>query len=223
MGPVADPVSPGARQAYEVGSAMSAIAAIHVAKKQLGLDEDTYRAVLVRVTGKNSAGKMTPAEQHAVVQELRRQGFKPGKRGLEGPFAAKLQALWIAAWNLGIVRDRKDSAMLAFVKRQTGIDHTRFLIYPEDAAKAIDALKAWMAREAGVDWSVWRLMPAWQRMPGFKIALAQWNILAARTDMSGHTFRGFVEDHAFNPIDRMTAKEWAGVMNTLGTRIRKAR
>jgi len=201
---------------------VSAIAAIHVAKKQLGLDDDTYRAVLVRVTGKNSAGKMTQAEQYAVVQELRRQGFTPGKKGLEGPFAAKLQALWIAAWNLGIVEDRRDSAMLAFVKRQTNIDHTRFLLDAEDAARAIDALKAWMTREAGVDWSLSNHMPAWQRMPGYKIALAQWNILVARVDMRGHTFRSFVEDHAFNPIDRMAAKEWAGVMNTLGSRIRKA-
>lgn len=201
---------------------MSALAAIHVAKKQLGLDDETYRAVLVRVTGKNSAGAMSPAEQNAVVHELRRQGFKPGKKGLEGPFAPKLQALWIAAWNLGIVADRRDSAMLMFVKRQTHIDHTRFLLDAEDADKAIEALKAWMAREAGVNWSLGNHMPGWQRMPGYKIAVAQWNILVANVDMRGVTFRSFVEDHAFNPIDRMTAKEWAGVMNTLGSRIRKA-
>ncbi|MBX3580807.1 MAG: regulatory protein GemA [Rhizobiaceae bacterium] len=201
---------------------MSAISAIHVAKKQLGLDDDTYRSMLKVVTGKTSARDMTPAEQHAVVQELRRRGFKPGKKGLEGPFARKLQALWIAAWNLGIVRDRKDSAMLAFIRRQTGIDHTRFLLDAEDADKAIEALKSWMNREAGVDWSVTRLMPLWQRQPGFRIAVAQWNILVARVDMRGKTFQAFVEDHAFNPIDRMTPKEWTGVMNTLGSRIRKA-
>lgn len=202
---------------------MNSIAAIHIAKKQLGLDDETYRAVLVRVTGKDSAGKMSPGEQHAVVQELRRQGFKPGKKGLEGPFAGKLQALWIAAWNLGIVEDRRDSALLMFVKRQTNIDHTRFLLDAEDAARAIDALKGWMTRVAGVDWSVSTHMPAWQRMPGYKIALAQWNILVAKVDMRGTTFRSFVEDHAFNPIDRMTAKEWTGVMNSLGSRIRKVK
>lgn len=202
---------------------MSAIAAIHVAKKQLGLDDETYRAVLLRITGKNSAGQMSPAEQSAVVQEFRRQGFNPDKRGLQGPFAKKLQALWIAAWNLGIVRDRRDAAMLMFVKRQTNIDHTRFLLDAEDAAKAIDALKAWMAREAHVDWSIGSHVAAFERMPGYKIAVAQWDILVTLVDMRPATFTSFVEDRAFNPIPRMTAREWAGIMNTLGERIRKAR
>ncbi len=201
---------------------MSAIAAMHVAKKQLGLDEETYRAVLVRVTGKNSASAMSDPERNRVVEEFRRQGFKPVQKGLQGPFAKKLQALWIGAWNLGIVRDRRDAAMLAFVKRQTGIDHTRFLLDAEDAAKAIDALKAWMAREAGVDWSIDRHRPAFTNEPGYQIAVAQWNMLIARVDMRPATFRSFVEERAFNPLTQMTAREWAGVMNTLGERIRKA-
>lgn len=203
---------------------MTAIATMHVAKKQLGLDEDTYRAVLVRVTGKNSARDMSPAEQNRVVEELRRQGFKPAKKGLQGPFAKKLQALWIAAWNLGIVRDRRDAAMLVFVKRQTNIDHTRFLLDAENAAKAIDALKAWMTREANVDWSVDKFGPAYQRMPGYKIAVAQWNILVGRgIAVKPESFKGFVEDRAFNPMPQMTDREWAGVMNALGDRIRQGK
>lgn len=31
------------------------LAKIHIARKDLGLDEDTYRAVLIRITGKRSA------------------------------------------------------------------------------------------------------------------------------------------------------------------------
>jgi hypothetical protein len=41
--------------------------------------------------------------------------------------------------------------MIAFVKRQTGLDHTRFLTDAADAARAIEALKAMCAR-AGVVW-----------------------------------------------------------------------
>ncbi len=69
-----------------------------------------------------------------------------GRHKLTGKYAKKLQALWIAAWNLGIARDRDDKALLAFVKRQTGIDHTRFLVYADDAKRAIEALKGWINR-----------------------------------------------------------------------------
>ncbi|WP_048646583.1 regulatory protein GemA [Nitratireductor soli] len=201
---------------------MNALATIHVAKKELGLDDETYRAVLVRVTGKSSAGEMNEAERQRVVEELRRQGFKRIKYGLEGPFAKKLQALWIAAWNLGLVRDRRDAAMLAFVKRQTGIEHTRFLRNPGDAAKAIEAMKAWMAREGGVDWSEHSYISDWRRQPGARIAIAQWAMLARANAVEAtlFAFRCHVEDHFFNPLETMTAREWAGVMNRLGERIR---
>lgn len=203
---------------------MNALAAIHVARKQLGLDEDTYRALALRVTGKSSASAMSEGERGRLLEEMRRQGFRPPKKSLEGPFAKKLQALWIAAWNLGVTRDNSDAALLAFVKRQTHIDHTRFLLDGEVAAKAVDALKAWMTREARVDWSVGLHIPDWLRAPGAQIAVAQWNVLVAAevepADMRG--FRAFVADLA-KPIDQMVDRDWIPVMNTLGERVRKVK
>ncbi|MCO5082628.1 MAG: regulatory protein GemA [Rhizobiaceae bacterium] len=202
---------------------MSAIPAIHSARRQLGLDEDAARDLYERETGKRSLRLMSAGEQGKVLDAMRRAGFKPAKSGLEGPFAKKLQALWIDAWNLGIVRDRRDAALIAFVKRQTRVDHTRFLIDGEDAAKAIDALKAWMTREAGVDWSSALDRPAWLRLPGAQIALAQWQILikAGMEPAAIEPFRAFVAEHA-KPVDRMEAKDWQPVMNLLGERVRKA-
>ncbi|KAF1692740.1 GemA protein [Pseudoxanthomonas jiangsuensis] len=52
------------------------LARIHQAKKQLALDEDTYRALLTRVTGKASSADMTTAQRNAVIAELVRLGFK---------------------------------------------------------------------------------------------------------------------------------------------------
>ena len=202
---------------------MNALAAIHIAKKQLGLDDETYRDLLLRVTGKRSAAAMSEAERRRVVAELRAKGSAPVARRLEGPYAKKLQALWIAAWNLSLVRDRRDAAMLAFVRRQTGIEHTRFLRDPADARAAIEALKAWMAREAGVDWADGDHLPAWQRAPGARIALAQWQMLHPDDRLDFAAFRRFAEDHAFNPLTQMTAREWVGVMNRLGERIRSER
>jgi phage gp16-like protein len=144
---------------------MNPNAAIHVAKKQLGLDDETYRAVLHRVTGVSSSKDMTPAQHSAVLAEFRRLGFeltppkskepKVGSRGavhLDGPFVSKIRALWIAGWNLGVVKDRHDTALIAFVRRQTGIDHVSWVRDPKDGNKVIEAVKAWLAREAGVQW-----------------------------------------------------------------------
>lgn len=206
---------------------MSALAAIHVARKQLGLDEDTYRAVLVRVTGKASAAAMSEAERQSVVQELRRHGFKPARKGLEGPYAKKLQALWIAGWNLGLVRDRSDAAMLAFVARQTGIEHTRFLRDAADARKAVEALKGWIARDGGVDWKESKYRQAWMETPGFRIAWAQYRILVPGATIigNGRAFRREIErilgTREFD-LGQLPQEQWQAVMNGLGERVRKA-
>lgn len=214
---------------------MNPTAAIHVAKKQLGLDEDTYRDLLARVTGKRSAKDMSDAERQAVLDEMRRQGagtgggFKAASNGarkrLEGRFAKKLQALWIAGWNLGVVRERTDEALVAFVRRQTHIDHVRFLVDAAEARKAVEAIKAWLAREAGVDWSNGTDKPAWLREPGGQIAMAQWAILANANTVSRDftAFRDFVQERAFRPLSQMKAGEWKGIMSTLGERVRKVR
>ena len=48
-------------------------------------------------------------------------------------------ALWIAAWNLGIVRERPDAALLSVVRRQPGKEPPRF---PNDCPVAI-AHRVW--------------------------------------------------------------------------------
>ena len=52
------------------------IGMIHVAKNQLGLDDDTYRALLLDLTGKDSCATMTVKEQWRVIEELKRKGFQ---------------------------------------------------------------------------------------------------------------------------------------------------
>lgn len=51
------------------------IAKIHIAKKDLALDDETYRDVLHRVTGKNSCKDMTLNELKKVIADLKRLGF----------------------------------------------------------------------------------------------------------------------------------------------------
>lgn len=207
----------------------STIAAIHVGCKQLGIEEDEKRAIYARVTGKASLTMMKPAEKDAVLQELRRLGFatiarRPnGRQQLSGKFAKKLQALWIGAWNLGLVRDRDDAALVAFVKRQTGLDQVRFLHHADDARAVVEALKDWMKREArvmfgnlnGQDWLI---------ADGAKIAWAQWRILNPGADLIVR--KGFdAEVYAIigtrhSHLGDLKGKEWQIVMNELGKRIR---
>lgn len=208
----------------------SSIAAIHVAKNQLGLDDDLYRAKLLKITGKASTKDMTEAERQHVLTVFRNEGFSPasntrrpnGRRQLSGKFAKKLQALWIAAYNLGIVRNRDDDALEAFVTRQTGIAAERFLHHADDAAKVIEALKKWMAREAGVDWSADVLVAPHLRSDGYRIARAQWEIISPQGPSD---FWPTVTDLiSREPPNRdLSDRDWIVVMNLFGDRIRQMR
>lgn len=202
---------------------MTALRAIHAGVRRLELDDDLKRALYRQVTGKSSAADMTETEREAVVAELRKRGFKPASKGprkrIEGKYAAKLQALWIAGWNLGLVRNRDDRALLAFVKRQTGIDHTRFLHHAEDAARAIEALKAWLARDVGVDWGKWK---DWQPHNGCRIAMAQCLILDPANGARDFWPTVCEAGGVSAPNQFTSERDWQPVMNALGRRIRAA-
>lgn len=132
---------------------MTTISAIYGARKAAGLDDDTARALYQRETGKRSLREMSPGEQVKVLQAIKQSGAgaRPASR-IEGPYAKKLIALWLSGWNLGVFADRRDASLIAFVKRQTGLDATRFLRDAYQAQGVIEALKAWISREAGVTW-----------------------------------------------------------------------
>lgn len=53
------------------------LAKIHIAKAQLGMDDETYRALLARVAGVTSAKQLTPRQASAVLAELQRLGWQP--------------------------------------------------------------------------------------------------------------------------------------------------
>ncbi len=203
---------------------MSQLAKIHVGLKQLGIQKEDARDLFERVTGKRKLTLMNFNEQKAIVDDLVQKGFKPtsnrSRKRLEGEYAPKLQALWIGAWNLGIVRDRRDSALLAFVKRQTGLDHTRFLTDPKEAMKAIEALKGMMARDGGVDWSIGNDFYPFERVDGYKIASAQcWKLRNAK--LEDRSFLQVV--HAISPnlvVHEARNRDWVPVMNALGKRVR---
>ena len=56
-------------------SRKSLLAKIHIAKKDLGLDDDTYRLRLERLTGKTSARDLTVPQLARIVADLRVPGL----------------------------------------------------------------------------------------------------------------------------------------------------
>lgn len=158
------------------------ISAIHVLAKQAGFSEDLRRDFLERETGHRSVKLITAVQAGRVIEKLRaaageapRAGGAVG--GLTTPVARKLRALWISGWNLGLVNNRTDRAMLSFLERQCEVSHTRFLTEPGQASAAIEALKSWLAREAGVQWPKRDDDADASRQA---VIEAQWEILAAR-------------------------------------------
>lgn len=130
------------------------IGAIHSISKRVGLDTDSRRDLIASVAGgKRSSAELTVGEAVRVIDTLKRlQNGRGAAHTATGKYAAKLKALWLSGWHLAVVRDRTDTALMSFLKRQTGLDHAQFLHDAGAARRVIEALKSWLAREAGVVW-----------------------------------------------------------------------
>ncbi|QCL81167.1 regulatory protein GemA [Agrobacterium tumefaciens] len=206
--------------------------------RQLGItDEDAQRDIYTRVTGQSRLSRMNAQQQNAVVDELRRLGYKPksstpslpgfrqdgrdGKHKLSGKYLPKMRALWIACYNLGVIDDRRDSALEKFAmgRQLPNISDMRFVHKPGDAASVIEALKDMLAR-AGVVWVDRKPCEPYEQSHGYKIARAQWAIL---TPHGSNQFWPVVTDIVNEDITHrnLTDAEWITVMNYLGTMIRR--
>lgn len=57
------------------------LAAIHVAKKQLALDEDEYRSIMLSVTGQTSSAKLDWKGRKSLLDHFKKIGFKVVAKG----------------------------------------------------------------------------------------------------------------------------------------------
>jgi phage gp16-like protein len=91
---------------------------IHQAKKHLGMDDDSYRALLLRVGGHASSADMTSAERNAVLHEFARLGFKADDQATrKRQFAGRPKNV------RGVPMLRKVEALLADAKRPWSYVH----------------------------------------------------------------------------------------------------
>lgn len=135
---------------------MNHIAIINIAKGQLGLHEDDYRAMLVRVTGKASLRQMSERQKIDVVNEMKRLGFRVTSGGRKLPASVKpyirlIHALWKSCHRAGAIENGSREALRAFCKRFVAHCDDSVAVDPdllsyEQATPIIEALKKMEAR-----------------------------------------------------------------------------
>lgn len=137
---------------------MNTTAIINIAKGQLGLEEDDYRAILIRVTGRASLREMTERQKFAVIEDLKAKGFriratkgsKPLPKAFQ-PHSRMIHALWKSCHLLGVIDNPSRDALRAFCKRfvahgQDGVAVDPDLLSRNQATPIIEALKKMEAR-----------------------------------------------------------------------------
>lgn len=129
---------------------MRQIAKIHIAKKQLGLDDYTYRAALKTATGKTSCSNMTSAELDRALDHFKSKGFKPKSdhrnASSNKSYVRLIYALWASCHKLGEIEDGSRTALRTFVAKRSEqgghrCDDPEFLTY-DQASPIIETLKS---------------------------------------------------------------------------------
>lgn len=144
------------------------LAKVHIAPKQLRMDDDSYRAVLLRETGQISAGACTDAQLEKLIAAFGRLGFKAtpakpqvganGKAGFrraDHPVARKARAMWISLGYLCAIDNPSERALEAFGQRQLGCTTLQWANQAQgdrmiEALKAIGERHGWRQSLAGV-------------------------------------------------------------------------
>jgi phage gp16-like protein len=136
------------------------LAQVHIARKDLALPDDCYRAILNRITGQESSAGLNDTQLDKVLAEFKRLGWSPkpvkgkatasaGQRhrpASDKAHVRKVFAIWtdMCKANIPVIANR--AGLLAFVQRMTGVDDPEWMT-PEQAQVVTEALKSWRKRE----------------------------------------------------------------------------
>jgi phage gp16-like protein len=128
------------------------LAAIHVAKKALGWDDDHYRGVLLDVCKVRSSADLDNAGRRRWLRHLetcldRTQPApkrQPVRKPLTGP-QRKVWSLWMQLADKGLVTSRTMAAINDWVTRQTGVNRLEWLTTAQEEL-VTESLKKWLQR-----------------------------------------------------------------------------
>lgn len=129
---------------------------IHVARRDLHMEDDAYRAIVAdKAGGKTSSADCSVVELDKILAHLKAAGFKVRKPKAVKPVeqrrldtsgeASKVRALWLLLHELGAVRNPSEAALAGYVRRMAGIDD---LHWADGNAilTLIESLKKWAMR-----------------------------------------------------------------------------
>ena len=126
---------------------------VQIAKRALGMTDEDYRALLMRVAGVKSSRDLTLEGFDAVMAEFNRLGFTStkSKRKPKGTGGAAPNRPTPAQWRLIEERAKhvgydglEDPRFIAWVKPRGKVEHPRFLDM-NGAQRVIGALGKWIA------------------------------------------------------------------------------
>lgn len=122
----------------------SELAKIHIAKKELGLDDATYRGILWDRYHLESSAELNASQVLDLIDLFRQKGWRPASSGQRG----LIHVLWNKLEDAGAVLQRSEHALTAFVEHATGKEDLQQLTVHE-ASRVIEMLKKWLERTAG--------------------------------------------------------------------------
>lgn len=105
------------------------LAKIHIAKRDLGLDDARYRALLMQVTGKDSCKYMTYEELDKVLRVLYGLGFIPIQKKTIIELKADKEGMIYNITNLAslVMGNKWKRRIRGYIKKKFGVDDLRFL------------------------------------------------------------------------------------------------
>ena len=142
------------------------IRAIQVGCRQLGIDQDSRRALQLRLTGKESLSDMSDAERRSVLDALKARGFTPAAKSGQYRMAERadirlIHVLWGALGRAGTLRNPSRKGLNAFIQKRFGkiwgavpadVD---MLSEHKQIEDVLAALSDWVGREVPeFDWSL---------------------------------------------------------------------
>ncbi len=132
-------------------------AKIHIAKQELGLDDETYRDVLKWKFNVSSSKDLKPRQVIVLLNHFKARGWKPKaarkakpqqsrSKMASDPQSKKIRALWITMHQEGLVKNPSETALARYIKRMTGVDRLEWCTSAQKH-RLIEALKKWHERD----------------------------------------------------------------------------
>lgn len=143
------------------------LAKIHIAKKDLALDDEAYRQVIANIGGakSGSSADLSPLCRARVLQHFKSKGWKSKRRPVQkrvansgeilasAPQVAMIRSIWIQMAEAGVIENRTEQGLRAWVKSSSRRYHSNKAGYsapeflPEWVAqRLIEHLKQWATR-----------------------------------------------------------------------------